>query len=70
MNRIRLKKKRKKKKGGGCKVELAGFVIPRIFAKWGRNGRLVEIMGHEATSERDEPLTERLGRAITEIETK
>lgn len=62
--------KKKKKKGGGCKVELAGFVIPRIFAKWGRNGRLVEIMGHEATSERDEPLTERLGRAITEIETK
>lgn len=50
-------KKEKKKKGGGCKVELAGFVIPRIFAKWGRNGRLVEIMGHEATSERDEPLT-------------
>lgn len=49
--------KKKKKKGGGCKVELAGFVIPRIFAKWGRNGRLVEIMGHEATSERDEPLT-------------
>ena len=55
VNRIRLKKK--KKKGGGCKVELAGFVIPRIFAKWGKNGRLVEIMGHEATSERDEPLT-------------
>lgn len=46
--------KKKKKKGGGCKVELAGFVIPRIFRKWGRNGRLVEIMGHEATSERDE----------------